>query len=93
MNDRLDFSIEGVKKSVENMKVANNENVKIKEAFLDKINNTIANEWTTASGQVAVDELRNFVNVKYQEYINFINTKIGSIENVVIPALNNINNA
>ena len=93
MNDRLDFSIEGVKKSVENMRTGNATNEKNKQAFLEYIDGELAPEWNTVQGQQAVNELKNFVNTRFQEYIDYLNGKIDAIEYEVIPALENINNA
>ena len=93
MGDRLDFSIDGVRRSVETMRENNELNRKNKQAFLEYINSDLAPEWNTKEGQVAVEELRGFVNGRFQEYIDYLNAKIDVIENTVIPALENINNA
>ena len=93
MNDRLDFSIDGVKKAIEEMRESNSQNEKNKEAFLDYINSKLEPEWNTVQGKEAVEELRNFANVKFQDYITYLNGKINDLDNVVVPALERINNA
>lgn len=93
MNDRLDFSIEGVKRAVENMRTGNATNEKNKQAFLEYIDGELAPEWNTVQGQQAINELKSFVNTKFQDYIDYLNGKIDAIEYEVIPALENINNA
>ena len=93
MNDRLDFSIEGVKNSVEAMRESNEQNVRNKQNFIEYIDANLALEWNTKEGQVAVNELRNFANGRYQEYIDYLNRRINVIEDDVIPALIRINNA
>ena len=93
MNDRLDFSIDGVKRAVEEMRESNSQNTRNKEAFLEYIDSRLAPEWNTKEGQVAVAELKNFVNTKFQDYITYLNGKIDALENIVIPALERINNA
>ena len=93
MGDRLDFSIDGVRRSADSMRTNNELNAKNKQAFLEYIDSDLAPEWNTKEGQVAVEELRAFVNGRFQEYIDYLNAKIDVIENTVIPALENINNA
>lgn len=93
MNDRLDFSIDGVKKAIEEMRESNSQNEKNKEAFLDYINSKLEPEWNTVQGKEAIEELRNFANVKFQDYITYLNGKINDLDNVVVPALERINNA
>ena len=39
MNDRLEFSIEGVRASIENMRQSNEMNKQNKQAFLDYVSN------------------------------------------------------
>ena len=93
MDDRLDFSIDGVVKSADKMRENNKLNQNNKQAFLDYIDSDLAPEWNTKEGQIAVGELRAFVNGRFQEYIDYLSAKIDVIENTVVPALNNINNA
>ena len=93
MEDRLDFSIEGVKKAVENMRTANEQNQKNKTSFIEYIDGQLAPEWNTKEGIVAVEELKKFVNTQFQEYIDYLNNKIDAVEYGVIPALEKINNA
>ena len=93
MDDRLDFSIDGVKRSVENLRAGNIQNQKNKQAFLDYIDNQLAPEWNTVEGRKAVAELKGFVNSQFQEYIDYLNEKIDAVEYDVVPALENINNA
>lgn len=93
MNDRLDFSIDGVKRSIEEMRESNSQNEKNKEAFLDYIRTKLAPEWNTVQGKEAVAELETFANTKFQEYIDYLNGKINDLDNVVVPALERINNA
>lgn len=93
MEDRVEFSIPGVKSQVENLRESNSLNKRNKEAFLDYIDSKLAPEWNTKEGKVAVGELRNFVNTKFQDYITYLDEKIDSLEYVVIPALERINNA
>lgn len=93
MGDRLDFSIDGVRKAVDEMRTNNEANRRNKQAFLEYIDGNLAPEWNTKEGQVAVGELRGFVNGRFQEYIDYLNSKIDVIDNTVIPALENINNA
>ena len=90
MDDRLDFSIEGVRKSVENLRSGNEQNQK---KFIDYIDSKLAPEWNTTNGVEAVAELRNFVNTQFQEYIDYLNNRIDAVEYDVVPALENINNA
>ena len=93
MNDRLEFGIDGVKKTVEVMKSDNANNRKNKEEFLSYIDSNLVPEWNTFGGVEAVAELKEFVNGKYQDYINYLDDKIVVLEEVVIPALQNIYNA
>jgi len=93
MDDRLDFSIEGVKRSVENLRAGNEQNQKNKTAFIEYIDNKLTPEWNTVEGKVAVQELKNFVNTQFQEYIDYLNNRIDAVEYDVIPALENINRA
>ena len=93
MNDRLDFSIDGVKRSIEEMRESNSLNEKNKEALLDYVRTKLAPEWNTVQGKEAVAELENFANTKFQEYIDYLNGKINDLDNVVVPALERINNA
>ena len=67
MGDRLDFSIDGVRSSVESMRADNESNKRNKQAFLEYISSNLAPEWNTKEGQVAVEELRGFVNGRFQE--------------------------
>ena len=93
MDDRLDFSIEGVRSSVENLRASNEQNQKNKQAFIDYIDSKLAPEWNTVEGRVAVQELKNFVNTQFQDYIDYLNNRIDAVEYDVVPALENINNA
>jgi len=93
MNDRLSFSIEGVKKAIEDMRESNSLNEQNKEAFLDYILTKLAPEWNTVQGKEAVTELENFVKNNFQDYINYLNSKIDDLDNVVVPALERINRA
>ena len=93
MNDRLEFSIDGVKRAAEEMRESNSLNKKNKEAFLEYIDSKLSPEWNTKEGQVAVGELRNFANTKFQDYITYLDEKIDALENVIVPALERINNA
>ena len=93
MSDRLDFSIDGVKKAIEEMRESNSQNKSNKEAFLEYIDSKLAPEWNTKEGQVAVEELRAFVNGKFQDYITYLDGKIDALDTVVVPALERINNA
>ena len=93
MSDRLSFSIDGVRKTAETMRENNTLNKKNKEAFLNYIDNNLVPEWNTPQGQVAIEELKAFVNGQYQEYVDYLDGKIDALENVVIPALERINNA
>ena len=93
MDDRLDFSIDGVRQSVENLRAGNVQNQKNKQAFLDYIDTKLAPEWNTVEGRVAVQELRNFVNTQFQNYIDYLNNRIDAVEYDVVPALENINRA
>lgn len=92
-SDALSFDIQGIRASIENLKDLNAINSKNKEDFLNYISNDLAPTWTTKEGVVAVEELREFVNIKFEEYIRYLNSKINSLENVVVPALNSIDNA
>ena len=93
MDDRLDFSIDGVRQSVENLRAGNVQNQKNKQAFLDYIDTKLAPEWNTVEGRVAVQELRNFVNTQFQNYIDYLNNRIDAVEYDVVPTLENINRA
>ena len=93
MNDRLDFSIDGVKRAIEEMRESNSQNEKNKEAFLDYVRTKLAPEWNTEQGKEIIAELENFANSKFQEYIDYLNGKISDLDNVVVPALERINNA
>ncbi len=93
MSDRLDFSIDGVKRAIEEMRESNSQNKKNKEAFIDYIDSKLAPEWYTKEGQVAVAELKDFANTKFQDYIAYLDGKIDALETVVVPALERINNA
>ena len=93
MDDRLDFSIEGVRKSVENLRAGNEQNQKNKTAFIEYIDSKLAPEWNTTNGVEAVADLRNFVNTQFQEYIDYLNNRIDAVEYDVVPALENINRA
>lgn len=93
MSDRVDYSIEGVKKSVESMRESNAQNKKNKQAFLEYIDGNLAVEWNTKEGQVAVNELRNFVNGRFQEYVDYLDSKIDVVDYDVVPALIKIDNA
>lgn len=93
MSDRLDFSIDGVKRSIEEMRESNAQNKTNKEDFLGYIDSKLSPEWNTKEGQVAVNELRDFVNTKFQDYITYLDAKVDALETVVVPALERINNA
>ena len=93
MSDRLDFSIDGVRRQVEVMRESNAQNEKNKESFIEYVDSTLSPEWNTKEGQVAVTELKNFANKNYADYIRYLNDKIDALENVIIPALERINNA
>ena len=93
MNDRLEFSIDGVRASIENMRQSNEMNKQNKHAYLDYVSNELAPAWNTANGQASVEELKSFANTKFDEYIRYLDRKIDDVENVVLPALENINNA
>ena len=93
MNDRLDFSIEGVSRSVENMREQNAQNQKNQKAFVEYVESQLAPEWNTAQGRVATAELKKFAETEFQEYIDYLNRRIDAVEYSVIPALNTINNA
>ncbi len=93
MDDRLDFSIEGVRSSVESLRASNEQNRKNKQAFIDYIDSKLAPEWNTVEGRIAVQDLKNFVNTQFQDYIDYLNNRIDAVEFDVVPALENINNA
>lgn len=93
MNDRLDFSIEGVKRAIEEMRESNSQNKKNREAFLDYVRTKLAPEWNTVQGKEVITQLEDFANTKFLEYIDYINEKIDDLDNVVVPALERINNA
>ena len=93
MGDRLDFSISGVEKSIEYLREENSLNQKNQEKCLDYINNTLAPQWTTNGGTEALDELRTFVQTRFQEYVDYLNGRIDVLENDIVPALIRINNA
>ena len=93
MNDRLDFSIDGVKKSVEEMRANNELNKKNKQSFLEYIDSSLKPEWNTTEGKIAVEELITFVNGQFSDYINYLDQRIDTLDNNVIPKLINIDNA
>lgn len=92
-NDELEYSIDGVKKIAMEMRENNGINKENKEKFLEYIETNLAPEWNTTQGVVAVEELRTFVNTSFQEYIDFLDSKIDLIEEIVIPGLVEIDNA
>lgn len=93
MSDRLDYSIDGVRKAAEEMRADNKANEKNKELFIDYINNQLVPEWNTPQGKAAIEDLKGFAEKDFQDYINYLNDKIDALENIVIPALERINNA
>ena len=93
MNDRLDFSIDGVRKSAEEMRANNELNKKNKQAFLEYIDSSLKPEWNTTEGQVAVEELIAFVNGEYSDYIDYLDRRIDTLENDVVPKFIAIDNA
>lgn len=93
MGDRLTFSIEGVKRTAAEMRENNAINAKNKESFLSFIDAKLVPEWNTQQGKVAIDELKKFVNGRFQEYVDYLDEKINVLEDVVIPALERIDNA
>ena len=90
MHDRLEFDPERVKNVVLEMKEKNEQNKKNMQLFLAHVDNELSNAWQTTGGQEAIAELKKFVNENFQEYINYLDARIDQLENVVIPALNNI---
>lgn len=93
MSDRLDFSIDGVRASIETLREENDKNKKNKEAFLEYLDSKLAPEWNTKEGVVAVNEIKRFVNTQFTDYITYLDEKIDALETVVVPALERINNA
>lgn len=91
--DRLDFSIDGVRKTIEELILNNQKNEKNKAAFVEYIDSSLAPEWNTKEGKIAVEELKKFANTEYQDYIQYLEGRINVLENTVVPALENINNA
>ena len=88
----FEFSQEGVKKIAGELRELNSNNSKNKEKFLEYIESGIAPYWTTTEGKIALEELRNFANNDYQNYINYLNTRIDALEDI-LPNLQNIDQA
>ena len=93
MGDKLNFEIVGVKTNIIGMHALNEINKKNKEKFIDYIKSTLAPEWVTTNGAAAVAELERFVNTRFQEYITYLDEKIDDLENIVVPALQKIDEA
>ena len=89
---RLDYDISELVKSVQEMKDMNNSNKRNQEAFLDYIKN-LSGDWNTEHGKEVIEELRKFAEQNFQEYISYLDRKIGIFEDSVIPALNRIHKA
>ena len=93
MNDRLDYSIADVERAVEDMRQSNETNKKLKSDFLAYIDGSLKEEWNTEQGQQTISQLEKFVNGHFQDYINYLDARIDTLSNVVIPALIRIENA
>lgn len=93
MNDRIDFDVTSLSASVQLMREQNDKNKENKQKLIEYIDTTLSKEWNTVHGIEAVSELRSFAEINFQEYIDYLDSKINTFEDVVIPALNRINNA
>ncbi len=93
MNDTLSFDIPTLQQSVDAMREENEANKNNQSKLLEYIDTTLSKEWNTIGGAEAVRELREFTTENFQEYINYLSSKIDNFQDTVIPALNEINNA
>ena len=91
--DNLNFSIEGVSRSVSNLREQNEQNKDNKAKFLDYIETSLAPVWTTDQGKVALDELRAFAEEEFENYIKYLDRRIDALEFEVVPRLKKINQA
>ncbi len=91
--DNLNFSIEGVSRSVSNLRDQNEQNRDNKEKFLDYIETSLVPVWTTDQGKVALNELKAFVEEQFTDYIKYLDTRIDALEYDVVPRLKRINQA
>ena len=91
--DNLNFSIEGVSRSVSNLRDQNEQNKQNKEKFLDYIESSLVPVWTTDQGKVAINELKTFVEEKFTDYIQYLDRRIDALEFEVVPRLKKINQA
>ena len=89
----MSYEIAGLRKSVEDMRKENEQNVKNKKLFEEYIRTQLEGKWDTTHSRAAIDDLKNFITKDFQEYIEYINKKLNAFESVVIPGLERIENA
>lgn len=88
----LEFSVRETIEAIERLKDIMVDNNRIKDNFISYIDTKMAPYWTTEEGLETIEELRDFVNNDYQEYINYLNDRINALESI-IPNLNAIDRA
>lgn len=89
----LEYDIGGVIDTIAEMREIQRHNKENKAAFLEHIDSKLVLEWNTTNGQEAIAELKDFVNVRFQEYIDYLDERINVLEEVIVPALERIDNA
>lgn len=91
--DNLNFSIPGVARTIENLKELNKENEQNGTNFSEYIESSVVPVWTTERGKEQIQELRNFVENEFTDYVKYINEKIQILEEEVLPRLKIIDQA
>ena len=89
----MSYEIADLRKSVEDMRNENEQNVKNKEKFEEYLRTQLEGKWDTTHSREAIEDLKNFITKDFQEYIEYINKKLNAFESVVIPGLERIENA
>ncbi len=88
----LEFSVSETIEAIEKLKDIMVDNNRIKENFISYIDTKMAPYWTTEEGLETIEELRNFVNNDYQDFINYLNDRTNALESI-LPNLNAIDHA
>ena len=78
---------------VDAMREDNEANKNNQARMLEYIESKLSKAWNTPGGKIAIDELKKFTTENFQEYINYLDSKIDNFQDVVIPALIEIENA
>ena len=86
----ISYSQNGISGATASLKSYNNENKEYKEELVNYVLSTLTENWNTEGGKAVIQELRTFLDTKFQDYIDYTDGRINVIDTVVLDHVNAI---